>query len=178
MLERLARAMQKKTIDNEAPTKKANGRAQTTRAEMKKINDENKLILRRIMNAEPKYDHRKWEEDAKQREKYLANMCEYPPQKLPEYGITQQKWAENTTTVPTSKPRPSSAMRATRRTSQDTVHQPRAMSAKRPSSASWNRTVDLTTTADRRPVSSRLPPSSSTNKRPSTAGMTRTRGIY
>lgn len=80
MLDRLARALQKKTIDNDKPKMKAIGTEQAKNAEMKKIMDENNRILRRIQEAKSAYDHVQWEEDAKQREKYILNMSEFSPQ--------------------------------------------------------------------------------------------------
>jgi hypothetical protein len=80
MLGRLARALQKKTIDNDAPKSKAIGTQQSKLAEMRKIADENNRILRRIQDAKSAYDHVQWEEDAKQREKYISNMSEFSPQ--------------------------------------------------------------------------------------------------
>ena len=80
MLHRLARALQKKTIDNETPKMKAIGTQQAKIAEMKKITDENNRILKRIQDAKSAYDHFQWEEDAKKREKYILNMSEFSPQ--------------------------------------------------------------------------------------------------
>jgi hypothetical protein len=80
MLGRLARALQKKTIDNDAPKLKAIGTQQAKLAELKKVTDENNRILRRIQEAKSAYDHVQWEEDAKQRQKYISNMSEFSPQ--------------------------------------------------------------------------------------------------
>jgi septal ring factor EnvC (AmiA/AmiB activator) len=90
MLERLARALQKKTIDNDKPKLKAMDGHQTKLAEMKKITDENNRILRRIREAKSAYDNIQWAEDAKQREKYLSNMSEFSPQNT-SYHITSPK---------------------------------------------------------------------------------------
>jgi hypothetical protein len=107
MLERLARCMQKKTIDNDEPTKKANDRTAGKREELRRIHRENKLILRRILDASPEYDHKKWEEEAKKREVYLANIAEFPPEKQVE-TIKTQAWVA---AVGSSKDRPTSAVR-------------------------------------------------------------------
>lgn len=80
MLERLARALHKKTIDNDKPKMKAIGTQQAKIAEMKRVADENNRILRRIQDAKSAYDHLQWEEDAKKREKYISNMSEFSPQ--------------------------------------------------------------------------------------------------
>ena len=112
MLERLALAMQKKTIDNDQPTKKANDRTRTKLLEMRRIDSENKFILKRILDATPKYDHQKWEAEAKQRAVYVSNICEYPPPKQPDkFGITPVKWAENT---PVTRPSTSGGGRGRR----------------------------------------------------------------
>ena len=80
MLGRLAKALQKKTIDNDPPKLKAIGNQQTKTLELKKLVDENNRILRRIQEAKSAYDHVQWEEDAKKREKYISNMSEFSPQ--------------------------------------------------------------------------------------------------
>lgn len=80
MLERLARALQKKTIDNDAPKMKAIGTQQAKLAELRRVQDENNRILKRIRDAQSAYDHVQWEEDAKKREKYIMNMSEFSPQ--------------------------------------------------------------------------------------------------
>lgn len=82
MLERLAKALQRKTIDNDTPKLKAMGSQQTKLSEMKRITDENNRILRRIRDAKSAYDHVQWEEDAKLREKYISNMSEFSPQNM------------------------------------------------------------------------------------------------
>mmetsp|Transcript_22132 Transcript_22132/g.32227 ORF Transcript_22132/g.32227 Transcript_22132/m.32227 type:complete len:202 (-) Transcript_22132:268-873(-) len=78
MLQRLARVVQKKTIDNDRPRMKAIGTEQAKRAEFRRITHENKLMLKRIEETTPVYNHKKWEEDAKKREYYIANMTEFP----------------------------------------------------------------------------------------------------
>lgn len=85
MLERLATAVQKKSLDNEmheavvyhrffkkkiALTKK--------RLEMQKITEENQRLLRRIQEVPPVYNHLDWEEEATDRENTLKCMALYP----------------------------------------------------------------------------------------------------
>lgn len=82
MLERLAKALQKKTIDNDTPKLKAMGSHESKVIEMRRLADENNRILRRIREAKSAYDHVQWEEDAKQREKYILNMSEFSPQNI------------------------------------------------------------------------------------------------
>jgi len=43
-----------------------------------RITAENQAILKRIQLKEPFYNHLDWEEDAKQHDKYVKNICEYP----------------------------------------------------------------------------------------------------
>ena len=45
--------------------------------ELQKITKQNKQILKRIREAQPTYDHYKWEEEAKNHDKILANICEF-----------------------------------------------------------------------------------------------------
>jgi len=80
LLERLAKIMQQKTIDNENDALKyKKSLSQTTRRqELERITDENQRLLRRIQEAEPCYNHLKWEEAAQTREVYLRNMTEFP----------------------------------------------------------------------------------------------------
>jgi hypothetical protein len=85
MLERLAKVVQNKTIDNEihksvemhsrfkkklAVTKK--------RTEMQKLTDENQRMLRRIQEVPPAYNHLEWEEDHRRKEHIKRCMALYP----------------------------------------------------------------------------------------------------
>lgn len=77
VLERLAKVMQVKTIDNDPPRTKAIGRQQARRLELQRITQENQRLLRRIQETEPCYNHLEWEEDAKKRAVIMANMSEF-----------------------------------------------------------------------------------------------------
>eukprot|EP01041_Mallomonas_annulata_P012365 gene12365-26013_t len=80
LLERLAKIMQQKTIDNESEViqfKKSLSQS-TRRVELERITSENQRLLRRIQEAEPCYNHLQWEEAEKVREIYLRNMTEFP----------------------------------------------------------------------------------------------------
>jgi E3 ubiquitin-protein ligase TRIP12 len=48
------------------------------RRELVRITQENQSILRRIQEAQPVYNHLKWEESYRQAERYMQNVCEYP----------------------------------------------------------------------------------------------------
>eukprot|EP00607_Mallomonas_marina_P009739 CAMPEP_0182420840 /NCGR_PEP_ID=MMETSP1167-20130531/5928_1 /TAXON_ID=2988 /ORGANISM="Mallomonas Sp, Strain CCMP3275" /LENGTH=181 /DNA_ID=CAMNT_0024597337 /DNA_START=193 /DNA_END=738 /DNA_ORIENTATION=- len=80
LLERLAKIMQQKTIDNESGVLQFKKSLTQTnrRIELERITDENQRLLRRIQEAEPCYNHLQWEEAAKTREVYLRNMTEFP----------------------------------------------------------------------------------------------------
>jgi hypothetical protein len=82
MLERLSRAIQKKTIDNETPRMKAIGNQQMKIRDSRKIMDENIRMLKRLQEVPSVYDHERWEEDAKMRQKYIENMSEFSPQNV------------------------------------------------------------------------------------------------
>ena len=47
--------------------------------ELQRITKENHQILRRIQDARPTYNHRKWEEEAKINKEIVANICEFKP---------------------------------------------------------------------------------------------------
>jgi E3 ubiquitin-protein ligase TRIP12 len=60
------------------------------RRELVRITQENQSILRRIQEAQPVYNHLKWEESYRQAERYMQNVCEYPivigtPRRRPRY---------------------------------------------------------------------------------------------
>merc|ERR1712159_331027 len=48
------------------------------RRELVRITNENQGILKRIQEAQPVYNHLKWEESYHQSERYMSNVCEYP----------------------------------------------------------------------------------------------------
>jgi E3 ubiquitin-protein ligase TRIP12 len=48
------------------------------RRELVRITNENQGILKRIQEAQPVYNHLKWEEAYHQSERYMNNVCEYP----------------------------------------------------------------------------------------------------
>mmetsp|Transcript_12507 Transcript_12507/g.12925 ORF Transcript_12507/g.12925 Transcript_12507/m.12925 type:complete len:192 (+) Transcript_12507:56-631(+) len=77
ILERLAKVMQHKTIDNDPPHAKAIGRQQARRLELQRVTQENQRLLKRIQETEPCYNHLKWEEEAKKRAIYIRNMSEF-----------------------------------------------------------------------------------------------------
>lgn len=85
MLERLAKVVQNKSIDNEihksvamhAQFKKKLGLTKK-RLEMQKLTEENQRLLKRIQEVPPAYNHLKWEEDARANREIMRNMTLYP----------------------------------------------------------------------------------------------------
>eukprot|EP00429_Kryptoperidinium_foliaceum_P116358 CAMPEP_0176301358 /NCGR_PEP_ID=MMETSP0121_2-20121125/60812_1 /TAXON_ID=160619 /ORGANISM="Kryptoperidinium foliaceum, Strain CCMP 1326" /LENGTH=184 /DNA_ID=CAMNT_0017642807 /DNA_START=14 /DNA_END=567 /DNA_ORIENTATION=- len=85
MLERLAKVIQNKSIDNEihhsvdmhAKFKKKLGVTQK-RVQMQKLTVENQRILKRIQEVPPAYNHLEWEEDAKRKDHIKRCMALYP----------------------------------------------------------------------------------------------------
>lgn len=85
MLERLAKVVQNKSIDNEihksvamhAQFKKKLGLTKK-RLEMQKLTEENQRLLKRIQEVPPAYNHLKWEEDARANREIMKNMTLYP----------------------------------------------------------------------------------------------------
>lgn len=85
LLERLAKIVQKKTVDNEvhesvrlhSKLKKKIAGTQK-RLVMQKITEENHRLLRRIQEVPPAYNHLIWEEEAREREAIMKQMCLYP----------------------------------------------------------------------------------------------------
>ena len=85
MLERLAKVIQHKSIDNEihesvemhAKFKKKLGHT-LKRVQMQKLTQENQRILKRIQEVPPAYNHLEWEEDAKRKEHIKRCMALYP----------------------------------------------------------------------------------------------------
>jgi len=85
LLERLAKVVQQKTIDNEIHKsvefhanfkKKLN--LTKKRLQMQKITEENQRLLKRIQEVPPAYNHIEWEEDAKHKEMIKRCMALYP----------------------------------------------------------------------------------------------------
>ncbi len=85
MLERLAKVVQNKTIDNEihksvemhARFKKKLAMTQK-RVQMQKLTDENQRMLKRIQEVPPAYSHLEWEEDHRRKEHIKRCMALYP----------------------------------------------------------------------------------------------------
>jgi len=85
MLERLAKVVQNKSIDNEihksvamhAQFKKKLGLTKK-RLEMQRLTEENQRLLKRIQEVPPAYNHLKWEEDARANREIMKNMTLYP----------------------------------------------------------------------------------------------------
>jgi hypothetical protein len=85
MLERLAKVVQHKSIDNEIHKSvemharfKKKLLLTKKRIEMQKLTEENQRILRRIQEVPPAYNHLEWEEDAKRKEHIKRCMALYP----------------------------------------------------------------------------------------------------
>ena len=85
LLERLAKVVQQKTIDNEihksvqmhAIFKRKLGLTKK-RLEMQKLTEENQRLLRRIQEVPPAYNHLDWEEEANRRDVIKKCMALYP----------------------------------------------------------------------------------------------------
>lgn len=85
MLERLAKVIQHKTIDNEIHHSvhfhqqfKKKLSLQHRRDRMKKLTTENQAMLRRIQEVPPAYNHHEWEEEARRAEHIKRCMALYP----------------------------------------------------------------------------------------------------
>ena len=85
MLERLAKIVQKKTIDNEVhefikQQKVFKEKLSVTkkRIEAHRITEENRRLLQRIQEVPPVYNHTEWEAEARERENTIKNMLLYP----------------------------------------------------------------------------------------------------
>lgn len=96
MLERLAKVVQKTSIDNEihkSVEMHARFKKQLIltkkRIAMQKLTDDNHRILKRIQEVPPVYNHLEWEEDAKRKERIKRAMALYP--EYYERGDTQEK---------------------------------------------------------------------------------------
>ena len=96
LLERLAKVVQNKSIDNEihksvemhAKFKKKLGLRQK-RNHMQRLTEENQEMLKRIQEVPPAYNHLEWEEDAKYKDRIKRCMALYP-----EYYERQDKEKE------------------------------------------------------------------------------------
>ncbi len=76
LLERLAKIMQKKTIDNENHNGHQKSLQETyRRLELQRITADNHRLLKRIQEVEPCYNHLQWEEEAKKRYLSLKHQC-------------------------------------------------------------------------------------------------------
>lgn len=85
MLERLAKAVQTKGIDNEIHKSvefhqefKKKLSLATKREKMAKLTRENQKLLRSIQEVAPAYNHIEWEEDAKRHDVIKRTMALYP----------------------------------------------------------------------------------------------------
>lgn len=85
MLERLAKAVQNKSIDNEIHKSvemharfKKKLLMSKKRYEMQKLTEENQRMLKRIQEVPPAYSHLEWEEDARRKEHIKRCMALYP----------------------------------------------------------------------------------------------------
>lgn len=85
LLERLAKVVQQKTIDNEIhksvefhATFKKKLNLTKKRLEMQKITEENQRLLKRIQEVPPAYNHLQWEEEAQARDVIKKCMALYP----------------------------------------------------------------------------------------------------
>lgn len=85
MLERLAKVVQNKSIDNEIhKSVEMHSRFKKKliltkkRIEMQKLTEENQRILKRIQEVPPAYNHLEWEEDARRKDHIKRCMALYP----------------------------------------------------------------------------------------------------
>merc|ERR1711916_50443 len=85
MLERLAKVIQNKSIDNELHKSvkfhmefKKKLRSSQKRVQMQKLTVENQQTLKRIQEVPPAYNHLQWEEDAKRNDHIKRCMALYP----------------------------------------------------------------------------------------------------
>mmetsp|Transcript_13447 Transcript_13447/g.24054 ORF Transcript_13447/g.24054 Transcript_13447/m.24054 type:complete len:219 (-) Transcript_13447:8-664(-) len=82
LLERMSSIMQKKGLDNDSRRHQVKSLNKSYRKkELQRITQENQNILRRIQHSEPNYSYMQWEEDRRNHEQYMKNICEYPYQK-------------------------------------------------------------------------------------------------
>lgn len=85
MLERLAKVVQHKGIDNEIHKSvefhqqfKKKLLQVHKRSQMLKLTNENQALLKRIQEVPPAYNHLEWEEDAKRKDEIKRCMALYP----------------------------------------------------------------------------------------------------
>jgi E3 ubiquitin-protein ligase TRIP12 len=85
MLERLAKVVQNKSIDNEIhKSVEMHARFKKKliltkkRIEMQRLTEDNQRILKRIQEVPPAYNHLEWEEDARRKEHIKRCMALYP----------------------------------------------------------------------------------------------------
>lgn len=85
MLERLAKVIQHKSIDNEIHKSvdfhqkfKKKLSLQQKRAKMQRLTEENQQMLKRIQEVPPAYNHLQWEEEARRAEHIKRCMALYP----------------------------------------------------------------------------------------------------
>jgi len=96
LLDRLGKAMEHKNIDNERhdKIKFQSLQAGLKKVELARVTMENQMLLHRIQQAIPAYDHHEWERAAEHREFYLKNMTEYPDLYVPHYPPLRKKFLE------------------------------------------------------------------------------------
>ena len=81
LLEKMSQIMQSNSLDNinrGLKYSKSLNRVYRKR-QLQKITAENQAILQRIQTTEPTYNHWIWEEQRKEQEHYMHNICEYKP---------------------------------------------------------------------------------------------------
>mmetsp|Transcript_41293 Transcript_41293/g.54284 ORF Transcript_41293/g.54284 Transcript_41293/m.54284 type:complete len:191 (+) Transcript_41293:77-649(+) len=81
LLEKMSYIMRRNQFDNvNQSTQYAHSlNKEARKRDLQRITRENQGILRRIQQAEPHYDHLKWEDEARKVEQYKNNICEYAP---------------------------------------------------------------------------------------------------
>ena len=117
LLERLAKVVQNKSIDNEIHKsvdfhigfKKKLGLAHR-KVEMQKLTVENQAMLKRIQEVPPAYNHLEWEEDAKYKDHIKRCMALYPEY----YERLDKEKAEKKTASTKSPSATSGSFRATK----------------------------------------------------------------
>ncbi|GFH51493.1 hypothetical protein CTEN210_07969 [Chaetoceros tenuissimus] len=80
LLQKMTHIMRRKgAIDNVNQSQKYGHSLSKERRkrELQKITNQNLQILKRIQQAKPTYNHKKWEEEAKANDRILANICEF-----------------------------------------------------------------------------------------------------
>lgn len=112
LLERLAKIVQHKTIDNEIHHSVATHAAfkaklglTKKRLDMQKITEENQRLLRRIQEVPPAYNHLEWEEDFRRCEEIKRSMTLYPELYKKKEKGGKRKGARTLTSSDSSFPR-------------------------------------------------------------------------